>query len=231
MKRLLQLRRLATHSKPRPGSRTPVTLKEGAPADPEPLQEAAHEIWTRKQTGAAYKPAGPDPSDVYRDPMYTPPARPLTGIGPIIAPLKWPEYDQRAGTAHLRPPQFDDPATAPIGDYPRDIPFQWTQLKDPFKYWDQQGRRNYGEILHDHDQFTDWLSHGPVPDWKKPFTGLLGVFGVFALMGLSVAYWDPESRRYWTPREFPYDGLRVELGGDPNDKTDAWMSAHHEARK
>lgn len=34
-----------------------------------------------------------------------------------------------------------------------------------------------------------------------------------------------------TPREFPYDGLRVELGGDPNDKTDAWMSAHHEARK
>lgn len=76
--------------------------------------------------------------------------------------------------------EFDDQTIAPTGDYPRDIPLQWTQLKDPFKYWDQQGRRNFGEIIHDHDHFTDWLGPGPVVDWKKPFAHMLG--GIFLCM-------------------------------------------------
>jgi hypothetical protein len=64
-------------------------------------------------------------------------------------------------------------------------------------------------VLHDHDQFTDWLSPGPVVDWKKPFAHMMGgiflfyilVLGLFSLMGLGIAYWDPSSKRYWVCRD------------------------------
>lgn len=32
-----------------------------------------------------------------------------------------------------------------IGDYPTNIPFESNQTRDPFKYWDKQTRRDFGE--------------------------------------------------------------------------------------
>jgi hypothetical protein len=49
---------------------------------------------------------------------------------------------------------------------------------------------------------------------------------VIALMGFAVAYWNPEDHLWFAEKDFPYDGLRVELGGDPNDESDDWMKAN-----
>ncbi|TPX44723.1 hypothetical protein SeMB42_g04237 [Synchytrium endobioticum] len=110
-------------------------------------------------------------------------------------------------------------------DYPRDVPMQWTQLRDPYKYWDQQGRRNYGEIMYDHDNYTDFLGIGPEVHWYVPFMGMMKVFGFIALVAFGVAWYDPAANMYFTERDYPYDGLRLELGGDPEDPDDRAQAA------
>ncbi|KAL3684559.1 hypothetical protein R1sor_002581 [Riccia sorocarpa] len=39
--------------------------------------------------------------------------------------------------------------------------------------------------------------------------------GFFAFLGYLAKWNDKASRIPWTPREYPYDNLRVELGGEP----------------
>ncbi|KAI8847345.1 hypothetical protein BC829DRAFT_247834 [Chytridium lagenaria] len=159
-------------------------------------------------------------------PLYTPRGRLDVSIGPLAHPLKWPEYDQRlkpsAGLAHIGTPAGYDPATfdridnPPPGGYP-DIPHQWTQLKDPFKYWDPQGRRNYGDVLHRYDNLTDEWGVGPE---VSPWFAIKQTLKVAALIGIvtaGIAWWNPEDNLWFAPKDFPYDGLRVELGGDPDD--------------
>jgi hypothetical protein len=99
-------------------------------------------------------------------------------------------------------------------------------LKDPFTYWDKQGRRNYGEILHDMDNFTDSMGIGPMEDttnameaWKFSASFIAVIVGV-------VYFWDPEKHLFWAEKDYPFDGLRVELGGDKNDPSDNFNSAH-----
>lgn len=156
--------------------------------------------------------------------------KPQTGIGPLLPPLKWPEYDQKTPSMEESglpsPPNwhdkgFDDAETAPIGDYPR-IRSQFAQLRDPFKYWDQQGRRDYGEILYDHDQYTDMWSIGPEVHWWEPFKHSVKLLGVIAAMGACVHWWDPEKHLWFAEKDYPFDGLRVELGGDPENVSDTF---------
>jgi hypothetical protein len=44
------------------------------------------------------------------------------------------------GIAYFDGTPFDCDATTPIGDYPR-LKMQYALLKDPYKYWDQQGAK------------------------------------------------------------------------------------------
>eukprot|EP00249_Psilotum_nudum_P036248 c6647_g1_i1 orf=333-695(+) len=44
---------------------------------------------------------------------------------------------------------------------------------------------------------------------------LCGGLGFFALVGCLAVWNDKASKIPYTPREYPYDNLRVELGGDP----------------
>lgn len=134
----LLLRPFTTHKLP-PPLKNAASIPQGEREAPEPLPEAAHDIWTREQQGLEYKPPKGKETDWFHHPLYSPPADPETGIGPMIAPLKWPEFDQKVLSAqesgfanNWTKYEFDSP-TAPIGNYPRDIPLQWTQLKDPFK--------------------------------------------------------------------------------------------------
>lgn len=142
---------------------------EGKKAPADPLVPPAHQLWTdshfSKPTASG---AGVEESHVLNHPLYTPILKPYTGIGPLLKPLHWPEYDQskqsNVKTGLPSPGAFNDfvfenPKDSPIGDYPR-VQAQWTNIKDPFKYWDQQGRRNYGEIVYDHDNFTDQWGPG-----------------------------------------------------------------------
>ncbi|TPX40572.1 hypothetical protein SeLEV6574_g06546 [Synchytrium endobioticum] len=197
------------------------------PFAPDPLHKTASQQWpteadileaTRSQpatlpvTLPSHPSSSPDAA-FFQHPLYIPLAQPKTGLGPIIPPLKWPEYDQSVLSAQQS------------GDYPRDVPMQWTQLRDPYKYWDQQGRRNYGEIMYDHDNYTDFLGIGPEVHWYVPFMGMMKVFGFIALVAFGVAWYDPAANMYFTERDYPYDGLRLELGGDPEDPDDRAQAA------
>ena len=204
----------------------------GLRAPPDPYEPAAAELWSGI-TGVNPPPSLEETKNDYlQHPLYTPPAKPYTGIGPLKFPLKFPEFDQKilsAQASGLPSPgawsyvPFDDPKSAPIGDYPAVVP-QFTQLKNPSTYWDQQGRRNYGDVLYDHDNFTDYISIGPEIHWKTPLIGLLRAFGLIGLGSGLVVLWNPKSHLWFAEKEYPYDGLRLELGGDPNNDKDNWMS-------
>ena len=68
----------------------------------------------------------------------------------------------------------------------------YTSLKDPYSYWDVQGRRNYGEIIHDQDLFTEAWGIGAE---QSPLFGLKLLAQAAAFVGLvcfGVWIWNPE---------------------------------------
>ena len=190
----------------------------------EPLKKVASDLWTIQQGGLVDDLPKINEDSMLSHPLYTPTELPNTSIGPLFFPLKWPSLDQKIIPHHLTISNFD--SNPQIGGYPTSIPQQWCNLKDPYSYWDQQGRRNYGDLIPDQDNFMDWLGIGTEVGWRKPLASLFRVFAAFGLLGTLVYHWDPQSRVLWTPREFPFNGLRTELGGDPNDESDDWMKAH-----
>ncbi|KAI9340655.1 hypothetical protein DFJ73DRAFT_844616 [Zopfochytrium polystomum] len=201
-----------------------------APEDP--IDLSAGELWTHRQVGTPQ-------ATIFEDPLYTPPTKEQTGIGPLLKPLHFPEYDQKRPTTKenpkmsrlyaYRPYEFghvDDP----IGDYPR-LPYQWAHLRDPYKYWDQQGRRNYGEVIQDQANNADLFAYaGPAPhpgQFVRMYLQLFAaVFGVYTL----IAWWDPEEHLICAKRDYPFNGLRVELGGDAlNEADDSMASRRYKA--
>lgn len=89
---------------------------------------------------------------------------------------------------------------------------QYATLRDPYSYWDMQGRRNYGEVVYDHDEMTDVWGIGPEMDARGPIRSWLTMaaytLGVLGLVWL----WDPQSKAPWAEREFPFDNLKEERG-------------------
>jgi hypothetical protein len=168
-----------------------------------PLTPTASEIWTNERFPPGPPQVAPEnPDAIFSHPVYTPQAKPNTGLGPLAEPLHWPEFDQAMKPTDVTMPgvssppvvkvvDWDHPTDSPIGDYPR-LPVQYTALKDPFKYWDQQGRRNYGEVLHEHHNLLDEWSIGPEVEGWTQLKATLQVFAFIALMGFGVAAFDPE---------------------------------------
>lgn len=199
-----------------------------APEDPH--VPTAPELWTQKHIGVP-KPRTPpyDPSAIFSHPLYTPPSSVDISVGPLIPPLALPEFDQSRPTLAQNPrlskfyaykhEQFggvDDP----LGGYPR-LPMQWAHLKDPYKYWDQQGRRNYGDLLYEHENLTDQMSFvGPTLDPSAFYQGVFQVFLTIGIVYTFIAYYNPEKNLWMAEKDYPFDGLRIELGGDPNNKDD-----------
>ena len=184
-------------------------------APPDLTLEPAHEIWTREKLGLKRKPREPMSTEgrLYDHPMYTPIDPPHTGLGPLISPMKWPEYDQSMLSAQQMnlptPPywnyvEIEDRESAPIGDYPRHIPMQYAVLRDPFKYWDQQMRRNFGEVMYDHDEITDVWGPGPEVAWQKPLKLSLSFFTPFLILGALFYAVDLDSEPWWMVSGFVF---------------------------
>ncbi|KAJ3024941.1 UNVERIFIED_CONTAM: hypothetical protein HDU68_007639 [Siphonaria sp. JEL0065] len=208
-------------------------------AAPEMPDPSASEIWTNKQLKPkelTHKDTF-DADEVLAHPLRTPAAKPYTGIGEkLIGPLKWPEFDQSGLLASRNPliksppgpdpslANFEDDLDAPIGAYPR-ITHQFTELKDPFKYWDQQGRRNYGEVLADQElQMNQW-SHGPGVHRGPFLKAILVVLATFGGMYTAIDAWDPSQHLWQAERDYPYNGLHLELGADPENLEDTAVTA------
>jgi NADH-ubiquinone oxidoreductase ASHI subunit (CI-ASHI or NDUFB8) len=79
-----------------------------------------------------------------------------------------------------------------IGDYPR-LLNQWSILKNPRTYWDKQGRRKYGEILHDFDNFTDVVGIGAEQSPAHGLKLLAQALGFITVVCTAFYIWDPPS--------------------------------------
>jgi len=110
-------------------------------------------------------------------------------------------------------PQEEDPQ---LGGYPQ-LPWLSNQLRPARGWWDQQGRRNFGEPLHEEDEALNMWS--PDPPVIPPEVALrqfiiawLGIIGFGYIIYLNV----PE--RPAIARQYPYNGLVKELGGLEENK-------------
>jgi hypothetical protein len=179
-------------------------------AKPDPLIPAAVQLWEQRYQKP--KELEPELDPLFDHEMYTPPATPSTGLlNPLPKPLHFPAYDQSKRSIQktgldsiatyfslirIDNKTFDDRFDAPIGDYPR-LEQQWTALKDPLGYWDKQGRRNYGEIVQDMDNFTDIWGIGPEQCSSTVYGALLRSVGFVLVICGMVYAWDPTSHRLW----------------------------------
>lgn len=174
--------------------------------------------YTLPGTNSAGPPVIPDPPNDF----------PYTGFD-VKDPLKWPVDDRQffstQETGLPSPPAykdvfFDKIDEAPIGDYPRNIPRLWHGLRDPTGHWDNGLRRDYGEVLPDDANFMGPMGPGVMVDWVPPFKGLLKI--IAGIVGLTFAcdYYDRNLSSNPVPKQYPFDGLRVQMGCDPNDPTD-----------
>ena len=106
-----------------------------------------------------------------------------------------------------------------LGDYTV-LPRRSAQQERPFGWWDNQDRRDKETPLHEEDDALNmWMFDAVENNGKYTRWQALGqLMTMFALLGgvyyLSVLY-DAPSRNPAVPRQFPFDNLYVERGGDP----------------
>ena len=79
--------------------------------------------------------------------------------------------------------------------------------------------------MHEFDNFQDIWGIGHEGSMKRALESLRRVFGVVAIVAGVVYFWDPKSHAIWAEKDYPFDGLRVEMGGDPADPSDKFNSA------
>ncbi|PCH42191.1 hypothetical protein WOLCODRAFT_137755 [Wolfiporia cocos MD-104 SS10] len=108
----------------------------------------------------------------------------------------------------------DDPQ---LGDYPH-VPAISKQYRPARGWQDPQMRRNFGEPPHPYEEMLSMW--GPDAPHVPPSTAL----GHFTIAWLAIAgfgaftYYNLVPQRLAVPREYPYDGLVVELGGLEENK-------------
>ncbi|XP_061490651.1 NADH dehydrogenase [ubiquinone] 1 beta subcomplex subunit 8, mitochondrial [Rhineura floridana] len=106
------------------------------------------------------------------------------------------------------------------GDYPK-LPDRSQHERDPWYEWDHPDlRRNHGETMHwDFDMFirTRVDTSPTVVPWTTMRNYLLGLLGVTAfLLGLGEIF---PSYQPVGPKQYPYNDLYLERGGDPNKES------------
>jgi NADH dehydrogenase (ubiquinone) 1 beta subcomplex subunit 8 len=103
---------------------------------------------------------------------------------------------------------YSDPQ---VGDYPN-LPFENLQTRSVHDQWDdRQGKANFGDVLHEEDEILNtWAPELTDVSMGEALRGL-GTFLVVAGLGVGVlAYTSAEP--HFVRREYPYDGLKEELG-------------------
>lgn len=146
-------------------------------------------------------------SESFPEPLFPdPPNKPTTGFE-VKSPLQWPVEDlkskpiQESGLpSGYKNIEYEDLSTAPIGDYPRDIPRYFPQQRDPYSHWDPQYRREWGEVLPDDYNYMNMFGPGVEVDWVPPFKQFLGVVGVIGLVAWGINVWDPELHAFAVSR-------------------------------
>ncbi|XP_040293532.1 NADH dehydrogenase [ubiquinone] 1 beta subcomplex subunit 8, mitochondrial [Bufo bufo] len=105
------------------------------------------------------------------------------------------------------------------GDYPM-LPDKSQEERDPWYKWDYAvSRRNWGEVMHwDFDKFIRVrVDTSPTP---APFSSMCKVLAVFLGTMFVLFYIGQVFPSYSpvAPKQYPYNNLYLEYGGDPDKK-------------
>ncbi|KAF8737607.1 hypothetical protein AX14_012601 [Amanita brunnescens Koide BX004] len=103
-----------------------------------------------------------------------------------------------------------------LTDYPK-LPWVSRQTLPPRGWQDEQMRRNFGETLHEQEEVLSMWGPDPppLPPQEALKQLLLAALG-FATVGYLIKENVPEMPA--VRRQYPHDGLVVELGGVPENK-------------
>ncbi|XP_028825676.1 NADH dehydrogenase [ubiquinone] 1 beta subcomplex subunit 8, mitochondrial [Denticeps clupeoides] len=154
-------------------------------------------------------------------------ARTASGISKDILPGPYPKTpEERAAAAKKYNMRVEDYEPYPddgqgFGDYPK-LPNRAQQERDPWYQWDHPDlRRNWGEPIHwDFDMYIrNRVDTSPsVVDWNTMCKYLLGFVGVM----LALFYLGDKFPAYQpvAPKQYPYNNLHMERGGDPEKQPD-----------
>ncbi|CAG8526010.1 1996_t:CDS:2 [Scutellospora calospora] len=117
----------------------------------------------------------------------------------------------------VKPPKpfVEDPQ---IGDYPN-LPVEFKLDRPPLGWDDLQNRRNFGEPLHEEEEILNvWsfdrydISFGDAATQLLTFFALLGVY-MFAIK-------QTDNEPPAIKKQYPYNGLRDEMGGESVNSID-----------
>ncbi|GFZ43895.1 hypothetical protein JCM24511_01615 [Saitozyma sp. JCM 24511] len=120
-----------------------------------------------------------------------------------------PKYELSSETApHARSGEEIDPQ---LNGYPQ-LPYVSLQTREPFGWWDQQERKNFGEVVHEEEDVLGMW--GPDVFSISGGTAVISLIAAFSAIG-AFAYLLTSARplRPVAAREYPYGGLEKELGG------------------
>ncbi|KAI8868253.1 hypothetical protein GQ42DRAFT_102542, partial [Ramicandelaber brevisporus] len=103
------------------------------------------------------------------------------------------------------------------GDYPN-VPMISINHKSPYGWDDVQDRRNFGDVVPEHDHVLNKWGPGTEDLRINRWTALFqfGIFGAIVATLGTIVYFNQRTPHV-VPRTFPYDGLRLEYGADPKD--------------
>ncbi|CAG8681170.1 23060_t:CDS:2 [Cetraspora pellucida] len=118
---------------------------------------------------------------------------------------------------HAKPPPKINPDPQ-IGDYPN-LPVEFKLDRPPLGWDDLQNRRNFGEPIHEEEEILNvWsfdrydINLGDAAMQLLTFFALLGVY----MFAIKQTDYEPPAIK----KQYPYDGLRVEMGGESVNPTD-----------
>ncbi|KAJ7761880.1 hypothetical protein DFH07DRAFT_814412 [Mycena maculata] len=122
--------------------------------------------------------------------------------------------------------QYATPTKEPnpqLNGYP-ELPDVSAQYRPPLGWQDRLLRRNFGDTLHEHEEVNSmWGPDIPVVPPQQALRQFLMAAGCFVAAGLFIrAFLVPE--RPAIPREYPFGGLEVELGGGTKANPEAESS-------
>ncbi|XP_069096462.1 NADH dehydrogenase [ubiquinone] 1 beta subcomplex subunit 8, mitochondrial [Pleurodeles waltl] len=155
--------------------------------------------------------------------LQTSGVRAASGISKDMLPGPYPKTpEERAAAAKKYNMRVEDYEPYPddgmgFGDYPK-LPDKSQQERDPWYSWDHPDlRRNWGEPMH--WQFDMYIRNrvdtSPTPvSWNTMCKQLFGFIGFMLVM-----FWIGEqfpSYQPVGPKQYPYNNLYLERGGDPN---------------
>ncbi|XP_077207216.1 NADH dehydrogenase [ubiquinone] 1 beta subcomplex subunit 8, mitochondrial [Paroedura picta] len=152
-------------------------------------------------------------------------AREASGLPRELLPGPFPRTaEERAAAAKKYNLRVEDYEPLPddgmgYGDYPK-LPDRSQQERDPNYRWDHSDlRRNHGEPVHwNFDMFlrTRIDTSPTVLPWHTMRNILLGIIAfTFFMFGLGEMY---SSYQPVGPKQYPYNNLYLERGGDPNQE-------------